>query len=344
MKISIIIPCFNVEKYIDRCLDSVISQTFPLSDIEIICVDDHSEDSTYEKLLVWEKTYPDNFILVRLEINSGQSTARNIGLSYASGDYVAFLDSDDWIEENYIESMYEKAAQEGSDIVQTEFIRDDGNICLNALSGSSSSSVNSETFDLSDVNTRKKVILDKKISSNAPFKLIKRSLLTENNIFFYDGLKYEDISFGLLLSLYSKKLTLLHQKSYHYFINPNSTVLKKNQTYHIDIITGWSILWADLSARGFMEEYKEELEIEFVYSCILIFWKCTILRFDTPPYSYYRLLCEFVKNTIPDLENNKYIKAGILAEHHRLLLSGCYNILNNQDFKKLCDSVVKIGL
>ena len=86
------------------------------------------------------------------------------------------------------------------------------------------------------------MILDKKISSNAPFKLIKRSLLTENNIFFYDGLKYEDICFGLLLSLYSKKLTLLHQKLYHYFINPDSTVLKKNQTYHIDIITGWSLL------------------------------------------------------------------------------------------------------
>lgn len=124
------------------------------------------------------------------------------------------------------------------------------------------------------------MILDKKISSNAPFKLIKRNLLTENNIFFYDGLKYEDICFGLLLSLYSKKLTLFHQKLYHYFINPDSTVLKKNQTYHIDIITGWSLLWTDLSVRGFMAEYKDELELEFVYSCILIFWKYIILRFS----------------------------------------------------------------
>ena len=100
-KISIIIPCYNVAEYIDRCLNSIISQTIGLEALEIICIDDASTDNTWQKLQQWEHSYPEQILLVHCDNNARQGTARNIGLSYASSLWISFIDSDDWIEPDY---------------------------------------------------------------------------------------------------------------------------------------------------------------------------------------------------------------------------------------------------
>ena len=94
-KISIIIPCYNAQQYLDRCLLSLVNQTIDLDKLEIICVNDASTDGTWDKLCSWESRYPENFLLVDCEKNGKLGRARNIGLSYATGDYIAFLDADD---------------------------------------------------------------------------------------------------------------------------------------------------------------------------------------------------------------------------------------------------------
>ena len=94
--ISVIIPCYNVEKYIDRCLTSLERQTVGMNSLEIICLDDKSADGTLDKLHEWEKKYPDNICIVELPDNGRQGRARNIGLEYATCEWVAFIDSDDW--------------------------------------------------------------------------------------------------------------------------------------------------------------------------------------------------------------------------------------------------------
>ena len=104
-KISVIIPCYNAEQYIDRCLTSVVRQTIGLSSIEIIAVDDASADRTLFKLLQWEEKYKENLMVIALEQNSGLGTVRNVALSYATGDYLFFLDSDDWIALNTFERL-----------------------------------------------------------------------------------------------------------------------------------------------------------------------------------------------------------------------------------------------
>ncbi len=123
-KISVIIPCYNVVSYIDRCLSSVMEQSIGLENVEVICVDDASVDNTVEKLLVWEQTYPDSIIVVKSGKNGRQGTARNIGLTYASGDWVAFIDSDDWIEPDYLERLYEKADIKALDMGCCEAVRE----------------------------------------------------------------------------------------------------------------------------------------------------------------------------------------------------------------------------
>ncbi len=96
--ISIIIPCYNVQSYIDRCFQSLLAQTIDFDRLEIILVDDCSTDATWEKLTAIEAAYPESVMIIHCDENGHQGTARNIGLTYASAPYIGFVDSDDWIE------------------------------------------------------------------------------------------------------------------------------------------------------------------------------------------------------------------------------------------------------
>ena len=94
-KISVIIPCYNVVRWIDRCMTSIAAQTMGIECLEIICIDDASSDGTWEHLQKWEQSFPEQIILIRQEVNRRQGAARNLGLQYASADWIAFVDADD---------------------------------------------------------------------------------------------------------------------------------------------------------------------------------------------------------------------------------------------------------
>ena len=123
IKISVIIPVYNVEKYLRRCLDSVINQTF--RDLEIICVND---GSTADSLHIFEeyKKQDDRIILLNQE-NMGQGNARNIGLKIARGEYIGFVDADDWIDLNFFEKLYEAAKKYDADVACAEIKRPHAN-------------------------------------------------------------------------------------------------------------------------------------------------------------------------------------------------------------------------
>ena len=113
-KVSVIVPMYNVEKYVSKCLDSLQKQT--LKDIEIICVDDLSTDSTVN--IVANLSKQDNRIkLIKNEINVGAAITRNNGLEIATGEYIYFIDSDDWIDDDYLEKMVKTIEKVKTDIV-----------------------------------------------------------------------------------------------------------------------------------------------------------------------------------------------------------------------------------
>lgn len=116
-EISVVIPCYNVEKYIDECVESLVNQTFGIERMELIFVNDASTDSTLEKLAAWEQKYPDSIIVVTLVENSKQGTARNIGMEYASGTYLGFVDSDDYVELDMFQRMHELHEKEDVDCI-----------------------------------------------------------------------------------------------------------------------------------------------------------------------------------------------------------------------------------
>lgn len=94
-KISIVIPCYNVEKYVEKCIKSIMNQTY--SDLEVIVIDDKSTDGTYDVLLKLKKEYNDRFILLQNEKNGGLAYTRNFGVKKATGKYIGFIDSDDYV-------------------------------------------------------------------------------------------------------------------------------------------------------------------------------------------------------------------------------------------------------
>ena len=111
-KISVIVPIYNIEKYIDRCIRSVLEQSY--NNIELILIDDGSADGSGRKCDFWKQK--DSRIRVFHQVNQGVSSARNVGLTEAMGDYITFIDGDDWIEKNYLSNMYERIQRDNTDI------------------------------------------------------------------------------------------------------------------------------------------------------------------------------------------------------------------------------------
>lgn len=203
-KVSIIIPIYNTEKYLKRCLDSVCSQT--LSGLEVICINDCSTDNSLAILKEYE-----NFVkIINLESRGGSAKARNIGMNLAKGDYVAFVDSDDFVDFNFYETLYTKALEVNADVVK-------GNI---------------KTFDnLTGISQKEEWLdINKKIRLHpAEFcftfttAIYKREFLLKNNIHFLENLvHFEDPYFTIKAGLYYKKIEVIDDVFYYYCNNPDS--------------------------------------------------------------------------------------------------------------------------
>ncbi len=341
-KISVIIPCYNVEKYIDRCIESVVRQTIGVAELEIICVDDCSTDGTLAKLMDWEKRFPDNFIIVESPQNGRQGQARNIGLSYASTDWIVFLDADDWIALNYLEVLYGYAATGEYEVVCCGHVRDRGeNVAYTTLDMGEYAG---KVIVIDTEDKRKELILNPVFGYSAWKKIIYKPLLLENAIRFPCNLTYEDGFWGSLLHFYVKAGVVIEAPLYHYYVNDESTVLKTNQMYQLDCITVQDMLWDEWKKRGLLNEYPDELQLEFIYSGYLTGLKMLILRFEEPNYNGYLLLRYLSLKKLAGFEDNPYIKKGILREEHKLALVSLKTQLNKKQFIEFAQQLRKIGI
>jgi len=210
-EISVIVPVYNVEKYLEKCIDSILSQTF--KNFEVILVDDGSTDSCgiicdeYERL--------DNRVKVIHKINGGLSSARNSGLEIASGEYVAFVDSDDWIDKNMYQELYNEAKKNNADIVQCKFIKaKDENVSIynNELN---------EVEVIGNLDALCNLYNEKCIETVVTWnKLYKRYLF--NDIVFPNGKIHEDQFTTYKLLYKANNVVLVDQAFYYYRQTPNS--------------------------------------------------------------------------------------------------------------------------
>lgn len=247
-KVSIIVPFYNVEDYIERCIESLINQT--LEDIEIILVNDGSKDNSINIAKKYAEKYPKKIIYLEKE-NGGLGDARNYGMPYAKGEYIAFVDSDDYVEKDMYEEMLNKAEAENSDMVECDFWWE---------------YPNKQKEDIGVIYEGKHEALVKArvVAWN---KLIKREIVERYNIQFPKRYKYEDVEFFYKLNPYLNKISFVKKPFIHYIQRGNSLSNSQNErTKEIFYVLDNVIKY--YKEQNLYEEYEQELE--YVYTRYLL--------------------------------------------------------------------------
>lgn len=356
-KISIIVPFHNSESYLDRCMNSLLNQTIGLQNLELILVDDASTDSTLELLKDYEKKYPKQIVLIPCTKNGRQGRARNIGLQYATSPYVGFVDSDDWIERDMYEKMYEKITCYDCDIVYCRHIRNDGSAKIidsrienDKETGNveqdkifeKSTGKQDAMITIEDDGQREKFLVSDVMGVGVWDKLYKRELITEHHIVFPEGLAYEDICFGALMYLYANKVYILEERLYHYYVNWESTVLKMNQPYHMDIFTVNEMKWQEYERRGALNRFPMAVKYDFVKCYYLAGMKMLLLRYTKPSYEMFLHIKQRVWELTGDYKENPYLKNAFPAVFQNLLELLDVNI-SEAEFWQLADTMKKLA-
>lgn len=217
IKISVVVPVYNVEKYIGQCLDSLVTQT--LKEIEIICINDGSKD--YSLKILREYEAKDSRIRVIDKQNEGISAARNQGISLANGEYISFIDSDDWVDKNYLAELYSAAKKYNSDIACSSIIRVTGNRKRNKLI------YTKEEF--SRDSDKKNELTNAPIYSYVWNKIYKRDKLVASNVKFPVGRVYEDVIWCIKAIYYLDGVVTVPGSVYYYRKNPTSIMSTKSE-------------------------------------------------------------------------------------------------------------------
>lgn len=307
MKISVIIPVYNVYDYIDKCLDTLVHQTF--KDLEIIVVNDGSPDNSEEIIKKYEKEYK-NIKYFKKE-NGGQSSARNYGLKHATGDFIAFIDSDDYVSLDMYQKMYDKAISGNYDMVVCDlnYIYPDKTVKVDC-------GIKEDTKDI------KKVLLN-----NYPVvwnKLFKKELF-KKDVLFKTGVWFEDVEFLYRIFPYVNSIGVIHEPLNQYVQREGSVMKTVNKKIY-DYIGNMNGIIEFYKEKGFYDEYKKEIEFAYVRYLYATFIK-SMSRYDKNEYmKAVNMAIKEVKEHFPHYRRNSYFYKS---------LKGIYLLLFNKTVAKL---------
>lgn len=314
-KISIIVPVYNSSKYLNKCLDSIINQSY--KNIEIICINDGSTDKSLDILNEYKKI--DDRVCVYTIKNSGVSCARNYGIKKSSGKYIMFIDSDDYIELDMIDRMMGTLLDEKVDIVR----------CNNFVEYFDKTIIEEYYLKNKLINKIDSNIIDDIITSKlltyCCVLLVKKDILMKTNLFNTNLKIYEDRVFYLELFLKAKSIYFMEDVLYHYVINNSScTQSYKNVTNHLfDTIKGWKIIDDILKDNNF-DDLKIVLNTK--YLCMIMGYLFASYKYNTKGFSkiynkvitnddFNKIICLYddreyslyIKTSIFLIKNNKYV-------------------------------------
>lgn len=336
--VSVIIPCYNAEVYLETCFASLEGQTIGMSQLELIFVDDGSTDQTWNILKKLERQYPESVLVIHCDTTGKQGTARNIGLQYATADYIGFVDADDWVEADMYEVLYAKMTEFDCDVVFCRNWRDRELDTPNL-----SPKCNGQEDRLLDITTavqRKEFIVSNLVGYNVWDKLFRKDFLQQNHIYFPENIVYEDILFGSLVYLYARRIYILEQRLYHYRVNQASTVLCKNQNYHFDMLRVNELKWEEYQRREVLSEYNKELEFDFLMTGYFAGLKMLCLRFDEFPFEVFLLIKKSVLRCAPNYQDNPYISTHV-SEFYKIMLNLLRIQVNSEDMKIIAEQFRK---
>ena len=317
-KVSVIIPCYNVDSYLERCWESLKRQTLGMEDLECIFVNDASTDNghTLSQLTRIEEEYPESVMIVNLSENGGPGNARNIALEYASAEYFQFLDADDELREDTCLKLYTLATENNADIIQFNHL-----YILGDRKRSSSNSKENRLYMIKDHNDRTAFLNATLVTYGCTNKFYRTDLVKKAQVSFPVGLRYEEPLFVYPLFLYADRVYLLNDELYFYYFREGSMVTSLLGKRILDHPRVQLMLLEDLMSRGSLfDEYKDVIELYFLWS-----FYCETISFASEnedavlTLDFFSYMQEVCRTFFPGWKDNPYLKQ--LSEGGRTLLS-----------------------
>lgn len=319
-EISIIVPCFNSEKYIKRCLDSLLNQT--LKDIDIIVVDDGSTDSTSNIV----KSYSDNRIRYFIKENEGIAEARNFGVSKVNSEYFGFLDSDDYCEPETFETLLNKIKKDNSDLAICNFIWE--------FEGESSKNYIEHE---GPYNLGKEMMLG--LFATLWNKVYKTSFIKSLDYNFIKGYRYEDASVLYKMCSYVKKISFIDKPYFHYTQRKGSITRTYNEKVK-DMVFIFNDLYDYYNNHNLLDEYKNELEYVFIRFFLgNSFLRSAKIKDKEDKENTLNMSWNILNEKFPNWKNNKYINKSksirnlyykIISKNNYYLIARLYSFFNKK--------------
>ncbi len=313
MKLSIIVPVYNMtgEGKLQFCLDSLINQT--IDDYEIIAVDDASTDHSLDVLRAYEKRYPHKIRVLSHEVNKRQGGAKNTGLKAARGEWIGFIDSDDWVTSDYYEKLLKKAEETGADIVGCNYS------LVSEHSFKIGKVVQNNTMDqtgMLDDEKYKKLVMR---FGSMVVKIYKHSVIKEHGLEFPENIFYEDNCAGPVWSLYFKHFEKIEEPMYYYYQHEASTVHRITESKCRDRMIAAAMMLQECKDRGFLEKYPLEIEYRFTelyYSITLFTYMLGVKRRNL---DFVKELKRGMLEAFPNFQQNPYYQQNTNEEEKRMI-------------------------
>lgn len=313
MKLSIIVPVYNMaaDGKLNYCIDSLLHQT--IRDYEIITVDDCSTDQSLDILKNYEKQFPDKIHVIALERNLHQGGAKNRGIKAAKGEWIGFVDSDDWVAPNMYECLLTKAEETGADLVGCDY----------SLTTAHSMEVGQVVYNnkpeqcgILDKDRRRSLILD---GGSLVVKIFKRSMIIDNGLWFPEDIFYEDNALGNSYLILAKHFEYIQEPLYYYYQHDTSTVHTISPKRCEDRMEAARGMLAEAVRHQYMEDFKSEME----YSFTLLFYVNTLFTYMAgvkhKSYRFVKAMGNEMRSTFPDFQNNPYYLERTHEEEKKLV-------------------------
>lgn len=291
VSVSVIVPVYNVEKYLDECLSSLVNQT--LSELEIIVVNDGTKDNSQNIIDQYVKQFP-NKVISLIKENGGLGDARNYGIPYAKGEYIGFVDSDDIVHHEMYEKMFNKAKLENSDLVlcDLEYFYET----------SSEKMVKEGLVQIENIDINKTVFLSPLFAWN---KLYRRSLFIESELKYPIGLWYEDIPVTVPFFTLAKKISYVHETLIYYRQRSTSIMGSVDNPKVKDIFDIMHLCLSYFKDHNLLETYHDELEFLFIEHLMLNGGFRFLLSHKYSDYLAFSI--DTLDLNFPHWRNNKYL-------------------------------------
>ncbi len=313
MNLSIIVPVYNMagDGKLNYCMDSLVKQT--ITDYEIIAVDDASTDNSFAVLQEYEQKFPGVVRAIRSPENRRQGGAKNIGIKAAVGEWIGFIDSDDWITPDMYEKLLHKAEETGADVVGCDY-----NL-VNEHTMKVGKIVQNNTDDQTGVlgtEQYRKLLMR---SGSMVIKIFRRNMIVENELWFPEHIFYEDNCASPLWMMHCKHFEKVNEPLYFYYQHDTSTVHSISEERCEDRMKAAQLFLEACEKKEWMDRYREEIEYRFteLYFVNTLF---SYMQGEQPKHiAFIRKMAKKMKQTFPLFEQNRYYQELVNKEQRKFI-------------------------